>query len=76
MSLKVLQKLEREILKTEENIIFYKEKVKALKQRKVDEENTQIIRLVRAANISPIQLQEILLPVRQENIVMEEESNV
>lgn len=76
MSLTALEKIEAEIVKTEEKIVAYKEKAKALRQRKLDEENAQIIKLIRSADMSVAQLQAMMRPVRQENMVMEEERDV
>ena len=66
------QAIQREIEKTQEKIESYKEKVKALKQRKVDEENAQIIKIVRASNLSAEKLKEMLMPKKNK----EEERDV
>lgn len=67
-----LQAIQKEIEKTQEEIGKYKEKIKALKQRKIDEENAQIIKIVRASNLSVERLKEILMPKKNK----EEETNV
>lgn len=71
-----LTALEREIARTEEKIEAYREKVRALKQRKLGEENAQIIKLVRAANMSIADLQEMFAPAKPQNKKMEEERDV
>lgn len=71
-----LTALEREIARAEEKIEVYREKVRALKQRKLSEENAQIIKLVRSANMSIADLQEMFHPAKQQNKFMEEEINV
>jgi len=71
-----LTALEHEITKTEEKIAVYKEKVKALKQRKLNEENAQIIKLVRSADMSVTELREMFRPAKQQNKFEEEESDV
>lgn len=54
--------LEKEIIITEQKIEEYKEKVKALKQRKLNEENAQIIKMARSANMSIAELCEMFQP--------------
>lgn len=76
MNLAALERLDQEIAKTEARIEVYKEKAKALRQRKLDEENAQIIKLVREANMSVREIHEMFQPARQETIIMEEESDV
>jgi len=71
-----LTALEHEITKTEEKIAAYKEKVKALKQRKLNEENAQIIKLVRSADMSVTELREMFRSAKQQNKFEEEESDV
>lgn len=70
-----LEVLEREIIKTEQRIEAYKEKAKALRQRKLEEENAQIIKLVRGANMSVTELSEMFTPA-QGNQNKEEERDV
>lgn len=55
-----LHAIEREIVRIEEKIESYKQKAKDLRKRKVDEENAQFIRAVRAADLSVPELQRLL----------------
>jgi hypothetical protein len=61
--------LEREIAKTEEKVELYREKIRTLKQRKLEEENAQIIKLVRSFNVSIADLKEMFTPVKEEKDV-------
>lgn len=54
--------IEKEIAKTEAKIEICKEKIKQLRQRKLEEENAQIIKLVRSANLSVGELNEMFRP--------------
>lgn len=61
-----IMSLEREIAKTEEKVELYKEKIRTLKQRKLEEENAQIIKLVRSYNLSIADLKEMFTPNKEE----------
>jgi len=61
-----IMSLEREIAKTEEKVELYREKIRILKQRKLEEENAQIIKLVRSFNISLADLKEMFAIVKEE----------
>lgn len=57
-----IEVIEQEITKTEQRIEGYRERLRALRQRKVNEENNQILRAVRTANVSIPELQKLLSP--------------
>lgn len=57
-----IEVIEQEITKTEQRIEGYRERLRALRQRKVNEENNQILRAVRTAKVSIPELQNLLSP--------------
>ena len=61
-----IMSLEREIAKTEEKVELYKEKIKTLKQKKLEEENAQIVKLVRSSNLSIEDLKQMFIPNKEE----------
>ena len=48
-----IERIGREITKTREKIAEYQEKLKALEAQKTEQENLQIIQLVRGMNMKP-----------------------
>jgi len=57
-----IEVIEQEITKTEQRIEGYRERLRALRQRKVNEENNQILQAVRTAKVSIPELQKLLAP--------------
>lgn len=66
-----IEAIEREIARTEQRIESYREKLRTLRQRKVNEENHQILRTVKASNLSISDLQALLSP--PPNVLQKEE---
>ena len=55
-----IEKIEKDIVKTKEKIAELQKKVRALEAQKVEEENLQIVRLVKAVNIGNKELTALL----------------
>lgn len=55
-----LEKIEREMQRTREKIAEYQNRLKELDAQKTEQENLQIIQLVRAMRLSPQELTEFL----------------
>lgn len=55
-----IDKIEKDILKTKEKIAELQKKVRNLETQKVEEENLQIVRLVKAVNIGNKELTALL----------------
>ena len=55
-----IDKIEKDILKTKEKIVELQKKVRNLETQKVEEENLQIVRLVKAVNMDNKTLTAIL----------------
>ena len=55
-----IEKIEKDILKTKEKIAELQKKIRSLEMQKVEEENLQIVRLVKAVNIGNKELTALL----------------
>lgn len=55
-----LDKIDGELAKAREKLAEWQAKVKELEQKRQEEENTQIVSMVRALNLTPAQLVEFL----------------
>lgn len=55
-----LDKIDGELAKAREKLAEWQAKVKDLEQKRQEEENTQIVSMVRALNLTPAQLAEFL----------------
>lgn len=55
-----IEKIEKDILRTKEKIAELQKKVRSLETQKVEEENLQIVRLVKAVNIGNKELTALL----------------
>ena len=60
LTLATIEKIDKDIVKTKEKIADLQKKVRALEAQKVEEENLQIVRLVKAVNIGNKELTALL----------------
>ena len=55
-----IDRIDKEILKTREKISEYQNKLRSLEAQKAEAENLQIVQLVRAMHLTPVELSALL----------------
>ena len=70
-----LDRIERDISKTRAKIVEYQNKLKALETQKTEEENAQIVQMVKAVHLDGAQLAAFLSAYASGEIVLPQQEN-